>query len=466
MKKFLLVFLVFVMLTSLISACGSNAPATTATTSTPADSQAPAASTPAEETVKDDKPYAGTEVVFSCLDTANFRFIEKHLPELEAKTGIKGSIEYIPESAYMTKLQVVLSSGTGEFDGMYANNKMYPALFSSGWIYELDNYINDPKLTDPSWDYKDFITKLGSSLTYEGKILGVPFGVESGMLYYNKKMFADAGITAPPKTMDDVLAYAKLLNKPDKGQAGFATVGTREGNVNGYTWIMIWKTLGGAWRPEGKEPYTVLADEPAIHATTIWTELLSKYGPQGIANYGWNELFLSLQQEKVAMAMATTKDYPVLTDPTKTKIGDSLGFACIEGPGDEYTVSNISAWMISKTSKHPEAAWQMLQFLTSKEFQLDQVEKGESVQQTRTSVLDSDTFAKKLNPEWSAAAKQAYSHGIVEYTPLIPQSNQIRECLSIGLSKALSGQATPEAAMKEANENVKKILDQAAQAAK
>jgi multiple sugar transport system substrate-binding protein len=404
------------------------------------------------------KPYWGTQVILSCLDTSILRKLDNLIPALEEKTGIILTPDYIPESAYMTKLQVVLAAGSGEYDIMYANNKMYPVLFPSGWIMPLDDYLKDPKLTNADFNYADFIPAVAQNVMYKGQIQGIPFATESNILYYNKKMLADNGYKVPPKTMAEVYEYAKKLNNPEKGYAGIAMLGTREGNVNGYGWIMLWLGMGGSWVPAGKTPYAVLANPEAIQAAEIWTDMLTKYGPKGISNYGWNELYLAMQQEKVAMVIATTKDYPTFTDPTKSKIGDVMGYACLKGPGNQYTVGNISAWLMPKAGKRNKAAWAAIQYLTSKEAQIKQVVEKSVVDPTRQSVLDSKEFGSKYNPEWAAATKEAFAHGNLEYTPLIPQGNQIREYLAIALSKSLSGQMTPKEAMEEANANVVKLL--------
>ena len=404
------------------------------------------------------KPYAGTKLVFACLDTTNYRKMDNLLPLLEQKTGIKLTIDYIPENAYMAKLQVVLSSKTGEYDVVYANNKMYPVLFPSGWIQPLDEFLNDPVLTAKDYNYGDFVPKIAQNVVYNKKIMGIPFGTESNILYYNKKLLADEGYTRPPKTMAEVYEYAKKLNHPEKGYSGVAMLGTREGNVNGYGWIMLWLSMGGSWVPPGQTPYSVLASPTAIKATELWTDMLTNYAPKGISNYGWNELYLSMQQGKVAMAIATTKDYPIFTDPTKSKIAENLGYACIEGPGEEYTVGNIGAWLMPNSGKNLKAAWTALQFMTSVEAQTKQVVEKDLVDVTRQSVIDSKVYGSKYNAEWAAASKQAFAHGSVEYTPLIPQGGQIREYLAIALSKSLSGQMTPKAAMEEANANVLKLL--------
>ncbi len=455
MKRSIAWVLSLIILTALVlSGCQSGAPQTV--------SSMPSSAAPEESSqvapAYDPKAYAGTELVFSCLDTANYKKLDNLLPTLEEETGIKLTIDYIPENAYMTKLQVVLASQTGEYDACYANNKMYPELFPSGWIEPLDAYLSDSSKTDPTYKYEDFVPKIAQSIMFENQIMGIPFGTESSILYYNKQMFEAAGLTEAPKTMQDVYDYAKKLTDPAKGIAGIAMLGTREGNVNGYGWIMQWLAMGGTWTPEGKEPYTVLADEAAIKTTEMWTDMLTNYGPQGISNYGWNELYLSMQQEKVAMVIATTKDYPLFVDPSKSKIGDHLGYACIQGEGNDYTVGNIAAWLMPKSGKNKDAAWAAIQYLTSEKSQLRQVNEKDSVDITRQSVIDSEVFGSKYNPEWAAASKEAYAHGAVQYTPLIAQGGQIREYLAIALSKCLSGQATPKDAMTEANENVKKLL--------
>ena len=406
------------------------------------------------------KAYAGTKLVFACLDTTNYKKMDNLLPWLAEKTGIDVTMDYIPENAYMTKLQVVLSSGTGEYDVIYANNKMYPVLFPSGWILPLDEYLKDSSLTGADYDYADFVPKIAQNVMYKGKIMGIPFGTESNILYYNKSMLAEAGYTTPPRTMAEVYEYARKLNRPDKGHAGIAMLGTREGNVNGYGWIMLWLSLGGSWTPASGPKYAVLANPEAIRATEIWTDMLMNYAPRGISNFGWNELYLSMQQGKVAMVNATTKDYPIFVDPSKSKIGSVLGYACIKGTGDEYTVGNIGAWLVPSAGKNTKAAWTALQVMTSREAQTKQVVEKNLVDVTRRSVIDSQVFGSKYNPEWATASKEAFAHGNVEYTPLIPQGGQIREFLAIALSKCLSGQAQPREAMEEANANVVKLLSE------
>ena len=50
---------------------------------------------------------------------------------------------------------------------------------------------------------------------YKGDVYGVTFMVANVALFYNTKMFAEAGLKVPPKTMDEIADYARKLAKYD-----------------------------------------------------------------------------------------------------------------------------------------------------------------------------------------------------------------------------------------------------------
>ncbi len=71
-------------------------------------------------------------------------------------------------------------------------------------------------------DEKNFSKFFSESASYDGAVYGVPLFRGQGSLYYNTEMFAAAGLTAPPKTMEEYSAYAEKLTKRDA--SGKATV--------------------------------------------------------------------------------------------------------------------------------------------------------------------------------------------------------------------------------------------------
>jgi multiple sugar transport system substrate-binding protein len=60
-----------------------------------------------------------------------------------------------------------------------------------------------------------FSTEAITDASYKDKIVGMPLFSSGTALYYNKDMFAEAGLSGPPTTMDQIWEYAKKLAKVD-----------------------------------------------------------------------------------------------------------------------------------------------------------------------------------------------------------------------------------------------------------
>ncbi|MEX2461431.1 MAG: extracellular solute-binding protein [Paenibacillaceae bacterium] len=56
---------------------------------------------------------------------------------------------------------------------------------------------------------------VSSRAQYKDSTFGIPHQMGKGVIYYNTKMFAEAGLTGPPTTMDQFMEYAKMLAKKD-----------------------------------------------------------------------------------------------------------------------------------------------------------------------------------------------------------------------------------------------------------
>ncbi|WP_426446183.1 ABC transporter substrate-binding protein [Paenibacillus sp. S-38] len=102
--------------------------------------------------------------------------------------------------------------------GAYNDNKTY-----QDYAYDLTKEPFMANIADSA--------KTGTTL--DGKVLGYPLILQSYSFIYNKKLFADAGITALPKTYSELEAAAKKLK--DKGITPF---------TNGYKeWWVLEQTL-------------------------------------------------------------------------------------------------------------------------------------------------------------------------------------------------------------------------------
>ncbi|MBC3761702.1 sugar ABC transporter substrate-binding protein [Quadrisphaera oryzae] len=107
--------------------------------------------------------------------------------------------------------------------------------------------------------YADGIVKAS---TYEGKLYGLQPTTNSIALFYNKKMFADAGIANPPQTWDELQADAKALTKDGKYGLALSAINTYEGT---------WQFLPFFWSAGGDEKD--INTPQAAQALQLWVDM-------------------------------------------------------------------------------------------------------------------------------------------------------------------------------------------------
>jgi multiple sugar transport system substrate-binding protein len=123
--------------------------------------------------------------------------------------------------------------------------------------YAKDNllYSSDDVLTSAvKSDLLDAFVKSG---TYQGKMYGMPDLSSARALFYNKDLFAKAGIAGPPKTWDEFETDAKKLTAVGNGTIGYAEpLGPEEAQAEFGIWLV---NNGGDWKADGK--WTINSDK-------------------------------------------------------------------------------------------------------------------------------------------------------------------------------------------------------------
>ncbi|MET9896474.1 extracellular solute-binding protein [Streptomyces sp. NPDC006465] len=115
-----------------------------------------------------------------------------------------------PDSEYYTKLQQMLRSPKTAPDLVYEDTFLINSDITSGYLKPLDPYLD-------KWsDWGQFIdTAKAAAKAQDGKTYGVPDGTDTRGLWFDKGIFAKAGLPADwrPKTWDDVLTAARTIKK-------------------------------------------------------------------------------------------------------------------------------------------------------------------------------------------------------------------------------------------------------------
>ncbi|MFE9837452.1 ABC transporter substrate-binding protein [Streptomyces sp. NPDC005551] len=119
-----------------------------------------------------------------------------------------------PDSEYYTKLQQMLRSPKTAPDLVYEDTFLINSDITSGYLKPLDGYL-------AKWDDWDrFVgTAKAAAKAQDGKTYGVPDGTDTRGLWFDKGIFAKAGLPADwrPKTWEDVLTAARTIRKKVPG---------------------------------------------------------------------------------------------------------------------------------------------------------------------------------------------------------------------------------------------------------
>jgi multiple sugar transport system substrate-binding protein len=133
------------------------------------------------------------------------------LDEFKELTGIEVEYSVTPEENYFDKLNIALSSKSGEPDIFMTGRYQVWEYASAGYMEPLEGYINDPAQTEASYDFADFYPGVVGTLAWDcvpghpvgsGSQWALPMGYELNNIAYNKKYFDEKGIKLPATTSE------------------------------------------------------------------------------------------------------------------------------------------------------------------------------------------------------------------------------------------------------------------------
>jgi polyol transport system substrate-binding protein len=276
----------------------------------------------------------------------------------------------LPENELRSRVTTDITTGAGSFDIVQIGTFETPIFAKNGWLASVDDLMAaHPDNVQPDYNVDDLLQAIRLGLSYEGKLYAAPFYGESSMTFYNKKMFADAGLTMPDQpTWDQIREFACALHKPDQEQYGIALRG-----LPGWGEVMapldtVINSFGGRWFDENWQPQ--LNTQEWHDAVSFYVNLLKDCGVPGAANNGFSESLTLIAQGKAAMWVDATVAAGFLTDPSQSKIVDDVGFVMApHGPVEKgYHWLWSWAYAIPATSQHQAEALQFLTWSTSKDY--------------------------------------------------------------------------------------------------
>ncbi|MFC1711130.1 extracellular solute-binding protein [Patescibacteria group bacterium] len=277
--------------------------------------------------------------------------VMKPLIEEYKKTHSNVTINYVQQSHkdYRERLQSALARGEGADIFRFHNT----------WLPMLQKDLSPaPEEIAGSFNIeKDYFPIVAKNLKVDGKLYGIPLEFDSLALYYNTKIFKTAG-KGPPETWEELRRTALDLTVRDESgriQIAGVALGTAS-NIDHFSDILGLMMLQNS--ADLSKPTGSLAEDALKFYTIFVTS--DKVWDENLPNSTY-----AFANEKVAMFFA-----PSWRAHDLKAINPNLEFKTVPVPQlPDTKVAWASYWVegVSTKSKNAKAAWEFLNFLSSKE---------------------------------------------------------------------------------------------------
>jgi multiple sugar transport system substrate-binding protein len=286
------------------------------------------------------------------------------------KGGFDVNVQLFTNDEHAQKEVVAMESGVvPDVTYTYA-----PALWNqNGYALEVQSLYDEIGKTGGGWlDLAE-----GSSKTSSGKRIAVPMNNEPWFLHLRKDKFAEAGVSLPFKTWDEMMAGFQKVNKPDQGFYAY------DGQMTEADWVgnclpFMWAFGGRLFDKEGQPTIKTAQNIAGVKA---YTDLFkNKMMPPGVVSQkasGNNEAWLAGQVASVSntgsIVLAMRKDNQQLLANTYLQ-----AFPSQAKPGTFVEAAGSATLVINQKSQYIPEAMQIARMILSPERYPTQLEKAGS----------------------------------------------------------------------------------------
>ncbi|CAK7260064.1 MULTISPECIES: sugar ABC transporter substrate-binding protein [unclassified Shinella] len=291
--------------------------------------------------------------------------------------GAKVEIISLPWGEAFQKFATMVSAGEVP-DVMEMPDTWLSLYANNGMLESLEPYLS-------KWEHTSGLTaralELGRDIDDTAYML--PYGFYLRAMFYNKKLLEEAGVSEPPKTLDEFAEASKKVSALP-GKYGYCLRGG-PGGLNG--WVMFGATMAGDNKFFNEDGTSTFNSEGWVKGLTFLIDLYKNgYAPKDSVNWGFNEIVAGFysgtcafldQDPDALIAIAErmkAEDYGIMTMP--------------KGPaGKTFPTIGFAGWSMFASSANKDLAWKLIETLEGPE--------GNIEWNKRTGALPVHTSAEK-----------------------------------------------------------------------
>jgi multiple sugar transport system substrate-binding protein len=403
------------------------------------DEAAPASQTPRVEGAKvidlaaKDEPAKGTVKFCTGKDTSGALGEAVDKFNAEAPDGLSAKLVEFPAEADDQRAQFIqrAQAKSPDCDLFYADDVWIAEFASQKWIYDLTPYVESRRA--------DFVPSVLGGVRYADRFWAVPKQTNAGFLYYRTDE-----VSKPPATWQELYANARKAG-------GYAFQGAAYEGLT-VNFLEVAFAAGGTVLSKDGSRSTIDSPENLKALQLMVDGMKSGAALKASTTYMEEETRQAFEAGNAAYMRNWPYAYPLAK---KSKVRNSFAVSplpAFEGAGTGQVVGSRNL-VVSAFSKNVGGALKLLDSLTSPE-----TERRDAVKYSLAPVL-METYRDKAFRKAVPYAKQLLN-AVQEGTarPVSPVYPQISQAIYQNVNKALSGETSPEDALKRADTQIDKAL--------
>jgi multiple sugar transport system substrate-binding protein len=326
---------------------------------------------------------------------------------------------------------------------------IWPApMVAAGWLAPLDQWFAADKRSD-------YLPGAIKANIISGKIYGIPWYTDGGMLYYRKDLVQKYSVKVPT-TWDELIAAAQKVTQGENNPqlAGFLFQGARIEALANFFFEVLWSNGGDILDGNGK---VIVDNGKGLEALNFMLDLIRKHRvtPPGVTTLPTDDTRAVFQDGRVAFMRNWSYAYG-LFQGENSKVVDRVGIAPLPR-GSAGSASVLGGWnlAVSNFSRNKEAAFKFVEFMTGPVAQKSMAIQL-STMPTRKETFN-DSVVKDKAPHYPDMLKVVLN---ARPRPQISDYPRLSSIVQTNLHAALTNQISAEEGVTRMAREIRSLLNQ------
>lgn len=333
----------------------------------------------------------GTQLTIACGAVGTERqYCQESVDRWSAQSGHSVRVIHTPDSSNerLTMYQMLLSERHDTVD-VFQIDVVWPAL--------LDRFLLDLSLYIPPSEISEHFTSLIDNNTVEGKLVAMPWYVDTGLLYYRADLLKKHN-KAVPRTWQQLERVALDIQQLEQNEqlTGFVWQGEA---YEGLTCnVTEWLGSAGLKSIVGDDQQLLLSSPAAIDMLNTVQRWIGTISPAEVLSMREEDVRTVFEQGNAIFMRNWPYAWNLSQYGEQSAVKGNVGVTTLPGVSEAYNGSGtLGGWQLAATryTKHPELAADLIRFMTSESEQRQRLLLGYFP--TRASLFEGN-FEPEISP--------------------------------------------------------------------